>query len=153
MPQSPPFSPTTCWPAGPFSLERPVAQPGGLIQPEHSPSHEDANSDCRETLILPHQRWRRDVLQPPEVLRSQPTRGHVRSQSGLEACDASHGIREGFLVLLPPHNAPGNRSTFTSHGWPRVTTSFVFKKRMGKMSFYKLFKYYSLNSVCLGHSR
>ena len=55
--------------------------------------------------------------------------------SWLEACDASNGIREGFLVLLPPHNAPGSRNIFTLHDWPRKTTSFVFKNLMGKMSF------------------
>ena len=65
-----------------------------------------------------------------------------------DACDASHGIRDGFFVLLPPHNAPGNRSRFTSHGWPGIATSLVFKKRMGKM-----FKYCILNSGCLAHSR
>ena len=31
-----PFSPTNCLPAGPMSLEWPLAQPGGLVQPGHS---------------------------------------------------------------------------------------------------------------------
>ena len=71
-----PFSPTTCWPAGHFSLEWPLAQPGGLVQPEHSLSQEDANSDRPENAHLgpPHLRSRRDALQPPEVLRDHLAR-------------------------------------------------------------------------------
>ena len=68
----------------------------------------------------------------------------------LEAFDASLGIREGFLVPLPPHKAPGNRSTFTSHNWQEKRHHFVFKKLIGKMSFHKLFKYYILNSGLFG---
>ena len=88
-----------------------------------------------------------------DAMLSNPLRCPGTSQPGtrvrtvrLEACDAFLGIREGFLALLPPHNAPGNRSIITLRGWPGMTTSCVFKKRKGKMSFYKLFKYYILNS-------
>ena len=71
-----PLSSTTCLPVGPMSLEWPLAQPGGPFQPDHSPLHEDANSDCPGNAHLgpPHQRWRRHDLQLPEVLRGQPTR-------------------------------------------------------------------------------
>ena len=98
-------------------------------------SQEDANSGRPENIHLgpPHSRWRRDALQPPEVLWD-----HL-------AKDTCVHIPAGGLRRFS-HNAPGNRSTFTSHDWPRITTSFVFKKHMGRMNSYKLFRYYSLNS-------
>ena len=55
-----------------------------------------------------------------------------------------------FLVLLPPHNAPGNRSKQTLHGWPEITTSLVFKKRMGKVNFYKPFKHFIFHYQLFG---
>ena len=53
----------------------------------------------------------------------------------LEAFDASLGIREGFLVLLPPHKAPGNRSTFTSHNSLEKRSSFCLLETHGKDEF------------------
>ena len=71
-----PFSPT---------LEWPLAQPGEPVQPEHSPPQEDANGDRPNYARLgpAYQRWRRDALQPPEVLRDHSAR--------------SLGIQEGSM--------------------------------------------------------
>ena len=62
-----PFCPATAWPVGPMSLEWPLTQPEGHVQPGHAPLHEDANSDRLGNTPRgpPHQRRRRDVLQPP----------------------------------------------------------------------------------------
>ena len=70
------FSPATCWPVGPMSLEWPLAQPGGPVQHGPALSHEDANSDRLGNARLgpPHQCWRRDAFQPPAVPRDQPSR-------------------------------------------------------------------------------
>ena len=65
----------------------------------------------------PHQRWRRDVLQPPEVPRASLPGTRVCTFR-LEAYGAFRGVREGFLVRLAPLNAQGNRSIFTTRGWP-----------------------------------
>ena len=56
-----------------MSLEWPLAPSGGLAQSSHSLSQEDANGDRPENapLGLPHLRWRRDALQPPEVQRDR----------------------------------------------------------------------------------
>ena len=71
-----PFSPTNCLPAGPMSLEWPLAQPGGLVQPGHSLSQEDANSDRPGTVILVLHINDGDAMlfKPLEVFRDQSTR-------------------------------------------------------------------------------
>ena len=53
----------------------------------------------------------------------------------LEACDASHGIREGFLGPLPPFKPPGNRCKFTSNGWPGNNDIFCLQETHGKDEF------------------
>ena len=119
---------------------------------------EDANNDRPENAHLgpPHSCWRRDALQP---LRCSGTSrpGTLVFTFRLEALDPSLGIREDSLALLLPHNVPhkeaGNRSTITLHCWPGITTSFVFNKHCRRMNSYKRFRYYSLNSGCLVHSR
>ena len=73
------------------------------MQAEHAPLREDADGN------LPghappgpsHQRWRRDALQPPEVLQDAFI-------FLLEVFVAFRGIREGFLDLLPPLKCQGN---------------------------------------------
>ena len=49
------------------------------------------------------------------------------------------GIREGSAFFL--RNPSGKENTSTSNGLPRTTTSSVFKKFMGRMSFSRLFRY------------
>ena len=59
-----------------MSLEWPPAHTQrGPLRFEHSLSQDDANNDCPGNAHLDptHRRWRRDVLQPPDVLRSQET--------------------------------------------------------------------------------
>ena len=89
---------------GRMSLEWPLTQRKGHVQPGHTPLQEYANSDRLGGAPSgpPHQRWRRDVLQPPEVPRPvRDTCVHIR----LEAYDAFHGIREASQFLVPPLNA------------------------------------------------
>ena len=103
-----------------MSFEWPVAPLGGFDQSSFSPSREDIN-DVRLVnthLALPHLRWRRDALQPPEIQHPSP------------------GTLEGLLDPLFPHNFPGKENTTASLGLPRTTTS------MGNMNFYKPFRYW-----------
>ena len=66
----------TCSEVGPMSLEWPLAPRGGLVQSHHSMPQEDANGERPENahFALPHLRWRRDALQPPEVQRDRLNR-------------------------------------------------------------------------------
>ena len=59
----------TCLQVGPMSLEWPIALPAESDQSSLSPSHEDPNDGHPEDTLpaLPHLRWRRDALQPPQV--------------------------------------------------------------------------------------
>ena len=70
------FCPSTCLLEGPLSIGWPLAPPGGLVQPGHSRSQEDASRDRPGGAPLgPSQlRWRRDALQPPEVQRDHLAR-------------------------------------------------------------------------------
>ena len=63
----------TCSEVGPMSLEWQLAPQGGLVQSHHSMPQEDANGERPENahVALPHLRWRRDALQPPEVQRDR----------------------------------------------------------------------------------
>ena len=63
-------------------------------------------------------RWRSDDFSRLKCLGAISPETRVYTFR-LEAFDASLGIREGSLALLLPHNAPRNRSIFTSHDWPR----------------------------------
>ena len=57
----------TCLPMGPIFLEWPAALPPECEQSCPSPSHhKDYNDDHHEN-SLPHSRWRRGALQPPQV--------------------------------------------------------------------------------------
>ena len=104
-----PFISTTCWPAGPMSLE-------WLVD-----STWRACSACGMHLCMKMQ----TVIVLGVLLvvlhinggdaKGQPTRSVFTFR--MDACDASHGIREGFLVLLPPLKPLGNRSIFISRGW------------------------------------
>ena len=71
-----PLSLTICWPMEPDFFEWPLIQPEGPMQAEHAPSREDANVNLPGYALLgpSHQRWRRDALQPDEVLRAQQMR-------------------------------------------------------------------------------
>ena len=59
----------TCLPIEVIFLEWPVALPSECEQSCPSSSHEDSNDDHLENTLpaLPHSRWRRDALQPPQV--------------------------------------------------------------------------------------
>ena len=59
----------TCLPMGPIFFEWPAALPPECEQSCPSSSHEDSNDDPPENTLpaLPHSRWRRDALQPPQV--------------------------------------------------------------------------------------
>ena len=128
----------------------PLVPPGGLAQLDRSLLQEDANRDRPEIAHLgsPHLRWRRDVLQPPEVSGScLPETCAFTFQ--LEAFDAFLGIREGFLAPLLHRNVPGDRSI-----WARMTTSFVSKKHMGRMIFCKRVMYFfSIPFICYFHAQ
>ena len=88
-----------------MSLEWPSIQPERHVQLGHAPLPEDANSDRLGSAPHGPPHWRRDGASLP---------GTRVCTFRLEACDASLGKREGFLVLLPPLNSPGNRSIITS---------------------------------------
>ena len=51
------------------------------------------------------------------------------------------GVRFEVHEPLHPRNEQGSRIILTSIGWPGIMTSFVFKKRMGRMNFCSLFGY------------
>ena len=70
----------------------------------------------------------------------------------MAAFGALLGIREGFLDLLLPRNTPGKGSTSILHDMQRITTSFVFRKPMGRMSSCRLFRCWSRNSGYLVRS-
>ena len=55
--------------SGSYVLGWPLAPSGGVVQSGHSLSQEDTDGEP-----LPHLRWRRDALQPPEVQRDQLNR-------------------------------------------------------------------------------
>ena len=70
---STPLGSLTCSQVGPMSLGWPLAPQGGLAQSHHTMPPEDANGEHPgdAEFALPHLRWRRDALQPPEVLRDR----------------------------------------------------------------------------------
>ena len=76
-----PFSPTTCWPAGPMSHEWPSIQPEGHAQPGHAPLPEDTNSDRLGSAPHgpPHQRW---CPAPTRTAPGPASQGHVCAHSG-----------------------------------------------------------------------
>ena len=137
-----PFITTTCWPAGPMPLGWPTIQPGGHVQLGHAPLREDASSDRPGSAPRgpPHNVG---GATPCCCLKcSRTSRPGTRvSTFRLEACDASHGIREGFLDLLPPLKPSGNRRKVTSGGWLEKRHHLPPGKCIGKTSSYKLFKY------------
>ena len=105
-----------------------MTQPGEHVQPGHAPLHEDAKSDRLGSAPFGPPRVRDGTscsrLKCPGACLPG-TRVHIVAGG----YDASYGIREGFLVLLLPLNAQGNRSIFTSHGWPEKAIKFVLVMR------------------------
>ena len=145
-----PFCTSTCLPVGPLLLGWPLAPPGRLIHPGFSLSQEDTswNRSGSAPLGPTKLRRRRDVLQPPEVLRDDLA-GNTCAHVPDRALDAFLGIREGSSALLLPRNAPGNGNMLILHALPETTTSFVFKKNMGRMNSYRLCRSLSPNAVCM----
>ena len=102
-----PFSSTTCCPAGPMSLERLSTQPG-------SPgTHRCMKMQTVIVLGVLFVVLHINVDDVKPCSRPKCSGGSWPgtrvSTFRLEACDASHGIREGFLVQLPPLNSPEKR--------------------------------------------
>ena len=149
-----PFTPTTCWPAGPSPLN------GRWLNQEISfgPS-----IHCRkkmQTVIVLKTFVMVLYINVGDAMLSNLLRcsGTCRPRTDVlifrpEDSGVFLGIREEPSALLLPHNPPGSRSIFTSHDRPRITTLSVSKKHMGRMNVCKLFRFFSFNSVNLVHSR
>ena len=137
-----------------MSLEWPLAPPGGLAQPEHSLLQEDANCDRPENAHHgpPHQRWRRNALQPPEVLRDLPIRD-MCSHSGWRPPMYFQEYKIAprlHCVLTTPHGT----EAYLPHATDQEQRQCLsLKKPMGKMNVCKLFRYFSISSGYLVHSR
>ena len=148
-----PFGSMTCSQVGPMSLGWPLAPSGGLVQFNHSLSQDDANGErpqkkltlllhicVGDVMLFNHQKC--SETDWPEI--------HV-SIFRMAAFGALLGIREGFLDLLLPHNTPGKGSTSTLHDLPRITSSFVFRKPLGRMNSCSEFRYWSHNSFVIAN--
>ena len=131
-----PFCPSTCLPVGPVSLGWPLA--GHFISQEDASRDHPGSAPSRPSQI----RWRRDALQPPEVLRH-----HLARNTCAHIPDEGFRCISSALMLL--RNTPGNGNMLTSRALPEISTSFVFKKHMGRMNSCRLFKSWSPNSACL----
>ena len=137
-----PFSSTTCWPWDPW-----LTQPGRHVQLGHASLDEDANSDRPGSAPCgpPHQRWRRDALQPPEVPRSQLPQGHVCPPSDRRlAKRLMEHERASWISQTSREQKQNYLRRLTGK-----TTSYASRTRMGKTSSYKLFKHNILIFECL----
>ena len=72
-----PFSSSmTCWLVVSDFLDWPLIQPGGQVQADMAQLRENAYRNIPGDALLgpPHQRWRSDALQPPEILQHRQER-------------------------------------------------------------------------------
>ena len=127
-----PFCPSTCLPVGLVLL----ASLGAPAHLGHSPSQEDAGRDRPGSAPLgpPQVRGRRDVLQPPEVLRDElagSTCAHIPDEG-------SRCVSWNTRGLLGSPASNGNM--LISHALPESMTSFAFRKHTGRMNSCRLFK-------------
>ena len=87
------------------------------MQPDLAPMREDANGDIPGCALLgyPHQRWRRDASQPPEVLQLRQERDTcVHIPVGRLRC-VSWNTRGGLLGSIASSQVSGDRSKSTSN--------------------------------------
>ena len=99
-----PFGPTTSWPVGPLNGRR-FSQKDTFSLGMHGCLKMQTVIVLGMLLVVLH-------LNVGDTMFFNTRTGTRLCTFPLEVCDAC-GIREGFLVLLPSLNAPGNRSIFT----------------------------------------
>ena len=136
-----------------MSLEWPLAPQGGLVQSHHSMPQEDANGERPENahFALPHLRWRRDALQPPEVHRDRLNRDtctHI-PDGGLR-CDTWNTRGLIGSPASPQLSREKKHICLTRHA--KNNDVICLQESHGRMNSYRLFRYWSHNSGYLAHS-